>query len=179
MATDRDQPWWADAQEYRHRDTRRRSLDDSRTARTEDEHSADAVRRRRAAAARASAQQRRSRQNGSTSRPRRSEPTEFGWIDESPFASRDSENWDPARPAHSSHPARSSRPSGTGQRSRPGTAVTRRPGRRPARRRAVGPIARPEKLLLYIAILGLFLVLAAATNSDAAVLVEHSASVAR
>lgn len=173
MATDRDQPWWADAQEYRHRDTRRRNLDDSRTARSEDEHSADAVRRRRAAAARASAQQRRSRQNGSTSRPRRSEPTEFGWIDESPFASRDPEGWDSARPASSSRQSRA------GQRSRPGTAVTRRPGRRPARRRAAGPIARPEKLLLYIAILGLFLVLAAATNSDAAVLVEHAASVAR
>lgn len=170
MATDRDQPWWADAQEYRHRDTRRRNLDDSRTARSDDQHSADAVRRRRAAAARASAQQRRSRQGGSTSRPRRSEPTEFGWIDESPFAARDSEEWGPTRPARSSR---------TGQRSRPGAAVTRRPGSRPARRRAVGPIARPEKLLLYIAILGLFLVLAAATNSDAAVLVEHAASVAR
>jgi hypothetical protein len=177
MATDRDQPWWADAQEYRHRDTRRRNLDDSRTARSEDEHSADAVRRRRAAAARASAQQRRSRQNGSTSRPRRSTPTEFGWIDESPFASRGSEEWDP--PTRSSQPSRSSRPSRSGQRSRPGTTMTRRPGQRPARRRAVGPIARPEKLLLYIAILGLFLVLAAATNSDAAVLVEHAASVAR
>lgn len=164
MATDRDQPWWADAQEYRHRDTRRRNLDDSRTARTDDEHSADAVRRRRAAAARASAQQRRSRQNGSPSRSRRSTPTEFGWIDESPFASRGSEGRNP---------------SGVGQRSRPGTTVTRRPGRRPARRRAVGPIARPEKLLLYIAILGLFLVLAAATNSDAAVLVEHAASTVR
>lgn len=165
MATDRDQPWWADAQEYRHRETRRRNLDDSRTARSDDEHSADAVRRRRAAAARASAQQRRSRQQGgSSSRPRRSTPTEFGWIDESPFASRGSDGRSPSR---------------TGQRSRPGTAVTRRPGRRPARRRAVGPIARPEKLLLYIAILGLFLVLAAATNSDAAVLVEHAASAAR
>lgn len=164
MATDRDQPWWADAQEYRHRDTRRRSLDDSRTARFEDEHSADAVRRRRAAAARASAQERRSRQQGrSGSRPRRSEPTEFGWIDESPFASRGA----------------SDRERRSTQRPRPGTSVTRRPGQRPARRRAAGPIARPEKLLLYIAILGLFLVLAAATNSDAAVLVEHAASVAR
>lgn len=164
MATDRDQPWWADAQEYRHRDTRRRNLDDSRTARSDDEHSADAVRRRRAAAARASAQQRRSRQGGSTSRPRRSTPTEFGWVDESPFASRGSDGRSPSR---------------SGQRSRRGTTMTRRPGQRPARRRAVGPIARPEKLLLYIAILGLFLVLAAATNSDAAVLVEHAASAAR
>lgn len=171
MATDRDQPWWADAQEYRHRDTRRRSLEDSRTARSEDQHSADAVRRRRAAAARASAQQRRSRQNGTTSRPRRSTPTEFGWVDESPFAARDrSGDW------HADGASRSSR---MGPGSRPGTTMTRRPGRRPARRRAVGPIARPEKLLLYIAILGLFLVLAAATNSDAAVLVEHAASVTR
>lgn len=163
MATDRDQPWWADAQEYRHRDTRRRSLDDSRTARIEDEHSADAVRRRRAAAARASAQERRSRQGRSSSRPRRSEPTEFGWIDESPFASRGAAD----------------RERRSGQRSRPGTEMTRRPGQRPVRRRAGGPIARPEKLLLYIAILGLFLVLAAATNSDAAVLVEHATSAAR
>lgn len=163
MATDRDQPWWADAQEYRHRDTRRRSLDDSRTARFDDEHSADAVRRRRAAAARASAQERRSRQGRSPSRARRSEPAEFGWIDESPFAARGAADRDRR----------------TGQRARPGTAVTRRPERRPARRRGAGPIARPEKLLLYIAILGLFLVLAAATNSDAAVLVEHAASVAR
>ncbi|MFA4929858.1 MAG: hypothetical protein WC558_15185 [Patulibacter sp.] len=165
MATDRDQPWWADAQEYRHRDTRRRSLDDSRTARHEDDHSADAARRRRAAAARAAAQQRRSRQDRSpSSRTRRAEPTEFPWIDESPFAPRGSAS-------------RGGSPSGP--RSRPGTTVTRRPGQRPARRRAAGPIARPEKLLLYIAILGLFLVLAAATNSDAAVLVEHATSVAR
>ncbi len=165
MATERDQPWWADAQEYRHRDTRRRSLDDSRTARYEDEHSADAARRRRAAAARAAAQQRRSRQDRSpSSRSRRSEPAEFGWIDESPFAARDVDGRDGSR---------------TRQRSRPGSELTRRPGRRPARRRAAGPIARPEKLLLYIAILGLFLVLAAATNSDAAVLVEHAASAAR
>lgn len=166
MATDRDQPWWADAQEYRHRDTRRRSLDDSRTARHEDDHSADAARRRRAAAARAAAQQRRSRQDRSpSSRTRRAEPTEFPWIDESPFAPRSSAS-------------RGGSPSAA--RPRPGTTVTRRPGqRRPARRRAAGPIARPEKLLLYIAILGLFLVLAAATNSDAAVLVEHATSAAR
>ncbi|MBF6620176.1 MAG: hypothetical protein ITG02_08080 [Patulibacter sp.] len=160
MATDRDQPWWADAQEYRHRDTRRRTLDDSRTTRHEDEYSADAARRRRAAAARAAAQQRRSRQDRSpSSRTRRAEPTEFPWIDESPFAPRSTRG--------------ETAPS---QRSRPGASVTRRPGQRPARRRAAGPIARPEKLLLYIAILGLFLVLAAATNSDAAVLVEHVAS---
>jgi hypothetical protein len=164
MATDRDQPWWADAQEYRHRDTRRRSLDDTRTTRHEDEHSADAARRRRAAAARAAAQQRRSRQDRSpSSRIRRAEPTEFPWIDESPFAPR-------SRPRGGPAPER---------RSQPGTTVTRRPGTRPARRRAAGPIARPEKLLLYIAILGLFLVLAAATNSDAAVLAEHATSITR
>lgn len=163
MATDRDQPWWADAQEYRHRDTRRRGLDDSRTTRHEDEHSADAARRRRAAAARAAAQQRRSRQDRSPSaRTRRAEPTEFPWIDESPFAPRATRGGSASK--------------APGQRPRPGTSVTRRPGRRPARRRTTGPIARPEKLLLYIAILGLFLVLAAATNSDAAVLVEHAAS---
>lgn len=160
MATERDQPWWADAQEYRHRDSRRRSLDDPRTARYEqDDRDVDVARRRRAAAARAAAQQRRSRQERSPSRPRRSSPEEFGWIDESPFAPRESHR--------------------DASRTRPGTQVTRRPGHRPARRRTAGAIARPEKLLLYIAILGLFLVLAAATNSDAAVLVEQAASVAR
>ena len=34
-------------------------------------------------------------------------------------------------------------------------------------------LARPEKLLLYAALLGLFLVLAAVSNSDAAVVGDH------
>jgi hypothetical protein len=158
MPTERDQPWWADAQEYRHRDSRRRTLDDT-PLRTPDEYAANAARRRRAAAARASAQERRARQ-------RRPEPEEFGWVDESPFASPHRE-----------------RSAGDGQRrvrdhsGAPGTQVTRRPSSRVARRRRTnGLMARPEKLLLYIALLGLFLVLAAASNSDAAVVHDAATS---
>jgi hypothetical protein len=157
MPTERDQPWWADAQEYRHRDSRRRTLDDS-PLRSPDEYAANAARRRRAAAARASAQERRARQ-------RRPEPEEFGWVDESPFAAP--------------HPERTA--AGAQRRvrdhaRRPGTEVARRPSSRVTRRRRPGGVlARPEKLLLYIALLGLFLVLAAASNSDAAV-VHHAAT---
>ncbi len=171
MATERDQPWWADAQEYRHRDTRRRNADDARIPRGDEERGADVARRRRAAAARAAAQQRRSRQDRPTSRTRRAEPTEFPWIDESPFAPRGADD----RPARGRHDERS----GDRAPARPGRSVARRPGRAPARRRAAGPLARPEKLLLYIAILGLFLVLAAATNSDAATLLPAASDLAR
>lgn len=173
MATDRDQPWWADAQEYRHRDTRRRDLGDEGTPRFEDETTSDAARRRRAAAARASAQQRRSRQPES-GRQRRASPAEYQWIDESPFAPREHRD---VRAADRRGRERSRE---AGARFEPGTDLTRRPGGRPARRRrTAGPIARPEKLLLYIAILGLFLVLAAATNSDAAVVSHAASSLAR
>ncbi len=195
MANDRDQPWWADAQEYRNRGDRRRSstgrrsaderrsaddrrreassrprqrldLDDDRLPavrredrrdgprRYEDEFStsAAAARRRRAAAARAAAQQRRARQ-------RRPEVVEFQWIDDSPFAAGGEDER-----------LRRERD----RRARERDLPARRPGtRRPARRRTMTPLARPEKLLLYAALLGLFLILAAATTSDASV-VPHA-----
>lgn len=171
MPIDRDQPWWADAQEYRHRDTRRRVADDG-ASRTEDEYTAGAARRRRAAAARASAQERRARQ-------RRAEPEEFGWVDESPFApserERDRERVE--RENHRRARERARQPGSQRESGRPGTGVARRPGARPPvrRRRGNGILARPEKLLLYAALLGLFLVLAAVSNSDASVVVHHVA----
>ncbi|WP_026911581.1 hypothetical protein [Patulibacter minatonensis] len=165
MSTERDQPWWADAQEYRHRDTRRRTVDDA-PSRSRDEYSAGAARRRRAAAARASAQERRARQ-------RRAEPEEFGWVDESPFAPSERE-LDRERDTHRRARERS-REVGA-PRQAPGRSVARRPGARPARRRKNHLLARPEKLLLYAALLGLFLVLAAVSNSDAAVVADHVAS---
>lgn len=169
MATDRDQPWWADAQEYRHRETRRRSLDDVDSSRSDNEFSANAARRRRAAAARAAAQQRRSRQ-------RRPEPVEFPWVDESPFGAQD----EGTGGERSRRVRERTREPGTAVARRSGSsAARRRPGGRAARRRRAGVLARPEKLLLYIAILGLFLVLAAATNSDAAVVAQHAASLTR
>jgi hypothetical protein len=177
MSIDRDQPWWADAQEYRHRDSRRRSSELG-ASRSEDQYSAGAARRRRAAAARASAQERRARQ-------RRSEPEEFGWIDESPFAPSDRER-ERERVERESHrrarersrqPDAARHPQTRRQAGRPGTGVARRPGgRAPVRRRRNGLLARPERLLLYAALLGLFLVLAAVSNSDAAVVVHHVAS---
>jgi hypothetical protein len=170
MPIERDQPWWADAQEYRHRDTRRRTLDDG-PSRSEDQYSAGAARRRRAAAARASAQERRARQ-------RRNEPEEFGWVDESPFApSQDERERERVeRESHRRARERSRQPAGSSA-ARPGTGVARRPGARPARRRrTTGLMARPERLLLYAALLGLFLVLAAVSNSDAAVVLDHAAS---
>lgn len=172
MATDRDQPWWADAQEYRHRETRRRSLDDVDPSRSENEFAANAARRRRAAAARAAAQQRRARQ-------RRPEPVEFPWVDESPFGGQDEGSG--AERERSRRVRDRTREPGTEVARRPGgAAARRRPGARPARRRRrAGVLARPEKLLLYVAILGLFLVLAAATNSDAAVVVQHASSLTR
>ena len=174
MPHDRDQPWWADAQEYRHRDTRRRVSDDA-PSRSRDDFSADAARRRRAAAARASAQERRARQ-------RRNEPEEFGWVDESPFAPSDRElrREQAERDTHRRDRQRS-RQGGSVVRTierRPGQGVARpAAGRnRPARRRRTsGVLARPEKLLLYAALLGLFLVLAAVSNSDAAVVADHVA----
>lgn len=172
MPHDRDQPWWADAQEYRHRDTRRRVSDDV-PSRSRDDFSADAARRRRAAAARASAQERRARQ-------RRAEPEEFGWVDESPFAPTDRElrREQAERETHRRDRQRS-REGGPAPRAierRPGSGVARRPSNRPARRRrSNGVLARPEKLLLYAALLGLFLVLAAVSNSDAAVVADHVA----
>ncbi|MDO9406811.1 hypothetical protein [Patulibacter sp.] len=168
MPIDRDQPWWADAQEYRHRDPRRRPSADG-ASRTEDEYSAGAARRRRAAAARASAQERRARQ-------RRPEPEEFGWVDESPFAPSERER-DRERDSHRRARERSRQPGPQRSADRPGSGVARRPGARPPvrRRRANGILARPEKLLLYAALLGLFLVLAAVSNSDAAVVVHHVA----
>lgn len=170
MPTERDQPWWADAQEYRHRDPRRRRSDDGAT-RSEDEYSAGAARRRRAAAARASAQERRARQ-------RRAEPEEFGWVDESPFAPSDRER-DRERVERENHRRARERSRETGEPvviRKPGSGVARRPGDRPVRRRkSNGILARPEKLLLYAALLGLFLVLAAVSNSDAAVVVHHAA----
>ncbi|MSW51050.1 MAG: hypothetical protein F2817_09225, partial [Actinobacteria bacterium] len=158
MPTDRDQPWWADAQEYRHRDPRRRTSADGTASsragvdgatRTEDEYSAGAARRRRAAAARASAQERRARQ-------RRPEPEEFGWVDESPFAPSERER-DRERVERDNHrrARERSRLEGPEQSTgRPGTGVARRPGSRPParRRRGTGIMARPEKLLLYAAL---------------------------
>ena len=194
MAHDRDQPWWADAQDYRHRGTRRRpsveradrrlgassasrriarDLDDRPDGSTsfdpvEDVTSAAAARRRRAAAARAAAQQRRARQ-------RRPEAVEYQWIDDSPFsADRDDERdrLDRARERRSR-----ARGADRGELVR-SSAGARRPARRPASRRPARrrtAVARPDKLLLYAALLGLFLILAAATTSDAAV-VHHAAS---
>lgn len=170
MPNERDQPWWADAQEYRHRNTRRRTLDDA-PSRSEDQYSAGAARRRRAAAARASAQERRARQ-------RRPEPEEFGWVDESPFAPPEDvrERERVERESHRRARERSRQPHGASP-APTGTGVARRPGARPARRRrSTGLMARPEKLLLYAALLGLFLVLAAVSNSDAAVVLDHAAS---
>jgi hypothetical protein len=172
MPTERDQPWWADAQEYRHRDSRRRTVaDDAPRLRSQDEYSAGAARRRRAAAARASAQERRARQ-------RRPEPEEFGWVDASPVAPSDRER-DRERIERENHRRARERSRQPGQPAagRPGTGVARRPGSRPVRRKkSTGILARPEKLLLYAALLGLFLVLAAVSNSDAAVVVHHAAS---
>jgi hypothetical protein len=166
MSTERDQPWWADAQEYRHRETRRRPTLDDVPSRSPDEYAANAARRRRAAAARASAQERRARQ-------RRPEPEEFGWIDESPFApiERTRSRPRPSTPEGQRRAAERSR--------RPGGEVARRPSSRVSRRRTTGLLARPEKLLLYIALLGLFLVLAAASNSDAAVVHQAASSLTR
>ncbi|MCK9247801.1 MAG: hypothetical protein M0P31_02325 [Solirubrobacteraceae bacterium] len=162
MAIEREQPWWEDAQDYRSRAARRRTLDErsaSRRAAEEEGTSADALRRRRAAAARAAAQQRRARQQ-------RSRPVEYQWVAESPFSN--DERGDERERVMRERRARDRSRQAAQMRS--GNAVARRPGGRPARRRRSAGAARPERLLLYAALLGLFLVFAAVTNSDAATL---------
>lgn len=109
-----------------------------------------ARRRRRAASARAAAQERRA------SRDREDEPVAFAWAWESPYATPGEDHEVAvARVEHQRHARREARATG-------------RPV--PARRRR-GPhpiVARPERILLWAALLGLFLVLAAASSGDAA-----------
>ncbi|MGE4427673.1 MAG: hypothetical protein AB7G37_14580 [Solirubrobacteraceae bacterium] len=169
MAIEREQPWWEDAQDYRSRDARRRTIDERSASRraAEEGTSADALRRRRAAAARAAAQERRARQQ-------RSRPVEYQWVAESPFSNdeRGDERDRVMRERRARERSRHAAQSASGR------AVARRPGGRPARRRRNSNVARPERLLLYAALLGLFLVFAAVTNSDAATL-QHAISSGR
>lgn len=175
MSYDKQQkPWWEDAQEYRSgtlTGNRRRLSERTRESiLVEDPHELSVARRRRAAEARAAAQERRRSQS--------SKPVDFGWAEDSPFKTNTPADLRERRErAEQRAQARVVRQRSTAT----GSSVARRPGQNgnasrqvQARRQRpmprVHPVARPERLLLAAAILGLFLVLAAASNSDAAVM---------